>query len=237
VKISILLNTIDRYELTKQCLTAALDRANYDNYELLVCDNGSTDQRVISLVESFQPVYFRQNPKNEGNYQMLNQLMLRADGDAFCVIDNDIMLPESWLFELVRLHEIIPDSGVSGIECVVKNGQEAVIAGQNVLQTAGAVFGLKFFSKALVDAIGYFCEDYGTYGLGDTDFGMRAQYAGYENYYLAGMKSEHRGVGQYDSGEYRKHKTENIKQHQKVLGKNLRRYRAGDYYIAAPERI
>lgn len=235
MKVSILLNTIDRYELTQQCVGHALDHTGYDDWELLVCDNGSQDNRTIEYIESLHPVYFRKNGQNQGNYQMLNQLLLRANGDAFCVIDNDIMLPNQWLGQLVDYNQGIPQSGVSGIQCVVKNGVPMQINGIEVWGVNGAIFGTKFFSRYLLDTIGYFCEDYGFYGLGDSDFGMRAKFAGFANYYLPDMKSQHLGVDEHDAGRYRQMKDKQMKQSRGKLGINLQRYKAGDYYVSPPE--
>ena len=47
--VSLLLNTIDRYDLTVKCIGGALANCGYSPIELLVCDNGSKDQRVIEL--------------------------------------------------------------------------------------------------------------------------------------------------------------------------------------------
>ena len=72
--ISILLLTIDRYELTKQCVGDALKKAGVE-YELLVCDNGSKDKRTIEYIESLNPSYFRKNDENLGIGIMYNHLI------------------------------------------------------------------------------------------------------------------------------------------------------------------
>lgn len=61
------------------------------------------------------------------------------------------------------------------------------------------------FGKSLHRAIGFF-KEYNRYGLEDSDFGMRARFFGFKLGYIR-ENGTHLGVGDLDSGEYRKFKT------------------------------
>lgn len=237
MKVSILLNCIDRYDITKRCVGRSLELAEYEDWELLVCDNGSDDQRVIEYIESLEPVYFRKNETNEGNYQMLNQMLLRASGDAFCIIDNDIMLPKGWLRELVERNKAIPESGVSGVYTLGDTGELTKINGYKVRVRKGAVFGTKFFNRDALDEVGYFCEEYGVYGLGDSDFGLRMEAAGRINYYLPKLQASHQGWDIDEDSDYRRMKDKSIEQHGDIFKANMKKLKqTGKYYIPPPER-
>ncbi len=97
--------------------------------------------------------------------------------------------------------------------------------------------GTTFWSKEVLDKVGYYCEDYGFYGLGDSDFGMRVLWSKYINYYLYGIKSKHLGHDINDNSEYRKMKWDSLEKHSSMLGKNFKKYKGtGQYYIKPPLR-
>lgn len=192
--VSILLLTIDRYELTKQCVGKALEEAGI-KYELLVCDNGSKDKRTIEYIESLKPAYFRKNKENLGIGAMYNHMMTKAKGAYFCIIDNDIELPKNWLKDAVEDYGDI--DGIIGFKCVEGNNPEYV-------------YGTKFFSRLRYEEIGGFDTKFGLYGLEDGDLNKRMIKAGYINGYIG--ESVHLGVGEHDEGEYRKMKDEALKE-------------------------
>ena len=191
--VSILLLTIDRYELTKQCVGKALKEAGTD-YELLVCDNGSKDKRTIKYIESLKPAYFRKNEENLGIGVMYNHLAEKAKGEFICIMDNDIELPKNWLKDAVEDYD--EDDGIIGWQCVEGLSQQYV-------------YGTKFMSKAKFNEVGGFDEKFGLYGLEDTDLNKKMINHGYINNYIG--ESKHLGVDENDSGEYRKMKDEALK--------------------------
>jgi glycosyltransferase involved in cell wall biosynthesis len=196
MKVSILLLTIDRFELTKKVLGIILRNCGYSDFELLVCDNGSADKRTVQYIKSLNPYYFRENNENKGIGAMYNHLLGIARGKYFCIIDNDIMLPDNWLADLVMTYEKNKNAGILGFKCVEGNNKNYV-------------YGTKFFSRERWEEVGGFNEKYGLYGLEDSDFNKRMISNGYKNYYIG--KSDHLGVGEHDSGEYRKMKDEALR--------------------------
>ncbi len=218
--VSIILNTINRYELTKFCVGNALRHAG-SKYELLVCDNGSTDSRVVKYIESLNPSYFRKNKGNEGNNQMYNHLIKQTDKDV-CIIDNDIALPQGWLAELIRMKDRLEKPGVLGIWCVEKFPEV-----ENGVRPIPRVYGTRYIPRELINTIGYFCEEYGLYGLGDTDYDVRSHLAGFTNAYSANFTSSHLGDDIGERTSYRKMKTDQLKKYSKKLEENLINYRNG----------
>jgi glycosyltransferase involved in cell wall biosynthesis len=239
MRVSIIMNVIDRYGISQKCVKQAVQQAKYSDWEFLVCDNGSTDPQIRPWIKGLPNLaYLHANSENRGNYQMLNQLLLRASGDAFCVIDPDIWLPTGWLRALVETNQKIPSSGISGIHCVAHRGTRREIDGVGVRYRPNGIFGTKFWNRKVLDKIGYFCEDYGPYGFGDGDYGLRSRLAGFNNYYLADMKSTHAGDDVSTKTGYRKMKNESLKRAQPIASANYRRYREkGEFYVPPPRRI
>lgn len=241
--VSILLNTIDRYDLTVKCIGPALETAGYP-FELLVCDNGSKDQRTIDYVKSLNPAYLRLNETNEGCGQMHNQMLLRAKGKWFCLLDNDIEIKNhGWLRALVETYEAVPNSGVIGIHsdmlCPEKHAPvdaNGVRIFEAVPPKEDAVFGTRLFGRAVLEKVGFFCEEYGPYGLVDNEYNSRVHLSGFRNYYIDWPSCYHHGMDVAEQSAYRRMKDESMRQSGVRLVENMKRYREeNNYFIPAPE--
>lgn len=232
--LSVLTVTMDRYDLLHYAVEA-MDKAGVP-VRWLVWDNGSADARVAECVKANLPEYFRENKENIGYAKAVNQLILRTKTRYMCILDPDIEMPGGWGRELIRANKAIPDSGITGVHCIEKLHPAQPVNGISVC--LGDVFGAKFFSRDVVDKVGYLCEDYGLYGLEDRDYLVRVKMAGLRSYYLAGLSSTHRGDDCGQQTQYRKHKWDALKKAHPSMERNLARYNStGVYYVAPPEAI
>ena len=247
MKVAILLNTIDRYELTVKCIGGALATAGYP-FEFLCCDNGSSDRRVIEYIETLNPVYFRKNERNEGCAQMHNQMLLRTDADLFVLLDNDIEIRgrQHWLKDMVDAYLDGPaeGTGVMGIHsdqlCPEKHQPFTLMSGRVIFPARppkeDAVFGTRMFSRTVLDKVGFFCEDYGPYSLCDNEYNTRVHHAGFMNYYIDGPSGLHLGWDVGENSEYRRMKDRSMAAAGPVLEINLRKYfETRTFYVPAPE--
>jgi GT2 family glycosyltransferase len=235
VNVSILFNIIDRFELARECLLPAIRHCGYDDYEVLACNNGSRQKGIDAFFLDVPRLsYRRDNKENEGNYQMINQLMLRAKGPFYCIMDPDIQLPKNWLEKLVStyyalLREEVIRPGIAGLHCVRDHNGPHTYGTQTVLVKKNGIFGTKFFGQYVVDKIGYFIE-ISKYGFGDTNYGRRANRAGMVNFYLHGMEAVH--CGTEEDTAHRAFKNEEMK---KVGAGRRRLWKAyGREYIYVP---
>ena len=232
--VSIINVTWDHYALATRCLGPSLKVAGYD-YELLSCDNGSREQKVIEYVASLKPVFHQLNSSNLGYAPCLNQMLLRAKGDYLCVLDPDIELPSGWLARLVECNQAIPNSGVCGVHCLFGIPEAKTINGASV-RPDECVFGVKFFSRAVLDKVGYYVEEFSPYGLEDRDYLRRVIRSGFTNYYVDGLSSTHHGAGQ--TGEYRKLKDVCLEKFWRKFEANLVEYdKTGNYYVGPPKML
>lgn len=229
MKVSVLLLTIDRYDLTREYVGAAIKSAGIP-FDLCITDNGSTDPNIFKWCEDQKPTLYIKNGKNAGTAQSLNVMIARNPSDYYCFIGNDIKLPDNWLKKLVKAAEIIPDSGVIGIDWRCKDYKESEINGVKIWQST-SVFGTMFVSQNLRDKVGKFCEDYGPYGLWDGDYSLRAKAAGFINYYLHGERSHHFGNDVGSNSPYRKMKDESLSKAKPIFAANKQKYERGDYYL------
>jgi GT2 family glycosyltransferase len=150
-------------------------------------------------------------------------------------IGNDIRLPHNWLKTFVQYAEQLEDkAGVIGIDWRGLDYQTVYLEGKNgnMLPTWSStnVFGDMFITQTLRDKIGDFCEEYGVYGLWDSDYSIRATTAGFNNFYLPNIRSHHFGNDVGEQTEYRKMKDESLAKAQPIFNANHEQYKLGNYY-------
>lgn len=226
MKVSIIMITIDRYEQTKKTLDKILNNTGYDDFELLVADNGSKDKRVIEYIESLNPAVNLINGENKGVARTLNQLILRAKGDYIVHTGNDIDLPDNWMAEMIKYHKLIPNTGICAIHTVEEKHELININGVKV-HAGKRVFGPKMYSRNLIDKIGYYREDYHPYGMEDSDLALRSHYSGFINYYIPGLQAIHEGHDCGQKTEYRQMKNESLIRNSKLFEKLAPTFKEG----------
>lgn len=199
--------TYMRKDVTEKVYTNNLKNAGYD-YELMVCDNGHRNDDAyehdspVKFIESLKPNYFRKNTYNEGIARALNQMIIRSKADLVFFMPSDIILPNNWLKIMVEYATDIPQSGIIGFEgqdlklplqnFETKQGTNKMVNCQTKIVLDGCqIFGATMITRNLINTIGYFCEDYLLFGFEDSDYCFRSQIAGFRNYYIPGLKSEH----------------------------------------------
>lgn len=207
-KVSLMMITYNRLDLTKRTIEN-INKTVKSDYNLIIVDNNSTDGTVEYLKE-LNCTKLILNNENLGIGRGRNQALWAADQigtDWYCTIDNDVEMPDGWLTESIGILKINPEFGAIGVNfegesypLVKKGGYEFQDKPKGNLGTACMVFG-----KPLHRAIGFF-KEYNRYGLEDSDFGMRARFFGFKLGYIR-ENGTHLGVGDLDSGEYKKFKT------------------------------
>ena len=233
MKVSILLLTIDRYHLTREYVGQALKEAGYP-FELCISDNGSKDPEIFKWCEEQNPKVYFKNGYNYGTAQSLNRMIEANPSDYYVFIGNDIQLPRNWLKYMVEAAE--NTEGLHGVIGIDWRGKEKEydhvdLNGHPILGSTN-VFGDMFISQELRDKIGPFCEDYGPYGMWDSDYSYRSRVAGRQNFYLRGVKSTHFGDDVGQNSEYRKMKDASLSLAAKKFSENrVTKYDIGDYYI------
>lgn len=192
--------TYERKEMAWDVLSHAIKTAGSDDYELMICDQGTEDKDYIeSMDKNFSPVYFRKNKYNEGVARALNQMMIRRKHKHVFFLPNDFRLPTDWLKTALEFIEDVPDPGVVGFEwqetilpeisILCKSGLERrICCEQRFMFDGAAVMGPTFFTERLIDEIGYLDEDLGgNYGFEDQLICHRAKIAGLNSFYIPGL--------------------------------------------------
>ena len=134
--VSIVIPTRDRVELLSMCVNSILEKTAYPNYQIVVVDNGSTDEKALAYLDSIA--------KDERvkviradipfNYSALNNLgVAQTDGEYLVLMNNDIEITQTdWLEEMLAF-ACQPDIGCVGAQLWYPN---------NTLQHGGVVLGI-----------------------------------------------------------------------------------------------
>lgn len=108
-KFSFVILTHNRLDMTKQCIDSIL--ATSSNFELVLVDNGSTDETVEWVRNRVPSATIIKNAENLGVPKARNQGIRATTTDIVVIMDNDVILQNGWFDEL---HEPIK-SGVGDI--------------------------------------------------------------------------------------------------------------------------
>ena len=134
--VSIIIPTRDRIEILKNCIDSIIEKTNYKNYEILVIDNGSTEEKSL---EYFKQIEESNNIKvirvdEPFNYSHLNNVGVEnAKGEYIVLLNNDIeIISKNWL-EVMLGYAMQEHIGAVGPKLLFANGK---------IQHAGVVLGV-----------------------------------------------------------------------------------------------
>ena len=205
--LSVVIPTFNRRETLAEVLPLlARQTLPPEQYELLVCDSGSSDGTVELLAELAIPnLRHIQPPENRGRSGARNAGIRAAAGEIVLFTDADILASPNLLEEHLRLHRAHPHSAVVGLEVQVDTLAEFVAVRDNPYDKGRHMHGREdkemswlFFltgnasvAKAGLVEAGLFDENFTVYGHEDLELGYRLQKAGYPILYNARAVNYH----------------------------------------------
>ena len=111
MKVSIIIPTYNREKYLKAAIESALAQS-YDNYEIIIVDDGSTDatQSIIHFyTEKFPQKVFSKYQNNSGATVARNNGLRMAQGELIAFLDSDDLYAETKLEQQVSLFKSNPD--------------------------------------------------------------------------------------------------------------------------------
>lgn len=212
--VHIFLILLDRFEVARRVTIENLKRVGMP-YTLYVVDNASADTRCKVFAEQTSD-WYALNQRNEGVARTQNAMMFFArqqarPGDLFCLLGNDIEMPDDWapnMEPVDRKHALI------GCDCLGHADKIKPSDEWPWLKKSHNAFGSVVFRPDILDSVGWLCNDFHPYGLEDSDWHHRIAMAGMSNFYLANKRSVHVGNDVGSGTDYRNTKDNSLAQGQ-----------------------
>jgi len=203
---SIIIPTFNAKKYIGRCISSILENI-YPFYEIIVVDNGSTDDTLNYLKDAFSKelakIKFVVLDRNYGPARARNEGVKFARGQYLAFLDSDTEVEKNWIYEALKCFE--KNKKVAALQCKL-----LLMSNRNCYDYAGEYLGSlgflipvasygendhgqydsfrkilaaksagMFIRKDVFDKIGGFDEDYFIF-LEETDLGWRCWLAGYE---------------------------------------------------------
>ena len=206
---SIVILTYNQLKYTKKCIKSIF-KYTKEPFELIVVDNGSTDDTVkyleseVSSQKSDVKIQIIKNKENLGFATGNNQGMAAARGDFVLLMNNDLVVTPGWLERLIACAERNAQIGIVGPMSNYVSGPQLV---KEVTYDTNSLARLNKFSSAfskkhagqikhfwrvvgfcmlikrsVIKKIGGLDGRYGLGNFEDDDFSLRAALAGFESW-------------------------------------------------------
>lgn len=121
-RVTIIIPVYNKFSYTERCLRTVATHTTTIPIEVIVVDDGSTDETAAALVGVEGLIYHR-NPENLGFIGACNAGAARASGEFLCFLNNDTAVQPGWMTALLDTFEAQPDAGLVGAKLVYPDGR------------------------------------------------------------------------------------------------------------------
>ena len=132
-KVSVIIPTKDNVALLRECIGSILEKTNYDNYEIIIVNNGSGKNETKSYLRKIgkHPKITIIEYTKEFNFSAINNYATKyASGEYLLFLNDDVVVTNEWMQGLVETMQVYPKCGAVGCKLLLMN---------NTLQEAGCI--------------------------------------------------------------------------------------------------
>lgn len=194
----------------KRCISS-LSVQSYGDFEVIVVDNGSTDESVEYLKTHFPQVKIVRNEYNLGFAGGINAGIEHAEGKYILTLNNDTQADMNFVERLAEAMDsdkavgmcaskmLVPDGRINSTGICLSRSGAAWDRGmfepdegqyEELEEVFGPCAGAALYRKEMLDEIGLFDEDFFLY-MEDVDLAFRARLAGWRCIYVPGAEVYH----------------------------------------------
>jgi GT2 family glycosyltransferase len=204
-------------EDTIECIKS-LDEIEYENYKIVIVDNGSGDNSVSDIKNIFPDINVIENNKNlgfAGGNNIGIDFAMANNADYILLLNNDTIVDKNFLSELIDVGESDEKIGLLGPKTYFYSDPKRIwFAGGRVnwMKNSGSHVGIEeidhgqydkirqvdyltgcclLIKRQVIEKVGKLSEDYFLY-YEDTDLSLRAKNSEYECIYVPKSKIYHK---------------------------------------------
>src|SRR3989344_5123947 len=125
IDLSIIIINYNTRELTLACLDSIVRSKPKVRYEIIIVDNGSSDdsvQQLKKLTSGHWPLTVYENKENLGFSKANNQGIKTAKGEYILLLNSDTKVKKDAIDKLVEFARKTPDAGVVGARLFNSDG-------------------------------------------------------------------------------------------------------------------
>ncbi|GKU27269.1 rhamnosyltransferase [Clostridium folliculivorans] len=204
-KVCIILLNYNGIKDTIECIES-LNNIDYNNYEIIIVDNNSSDNSQEIIQKKFPEHTFIQTGKNLG-YAAGNNMGIRValdrEADYICVINNDVIVEKDFLTKMILYMEANTNIGVCGPTIceymdrnkiqssgalidlskgeapAINNGKDISELYNDVIECDYVGGACLLFKSSIIDEVGFIPENYFLF-YEETEFCLKIKKIGYK---------------------------------------------------------
>lgn len=105
MKIAIVILNWNGKQLLEKFLPSIVKYSDFENVEIYVADNASTDDSVAFVKQAFPQIKIIQNTFNGGFAKGYNDALKHVEADIYALVNSDIEVTEGWLKPVISVFE------------------------------------------------------------------------------------------------------------------------------------
>jgi GT2 family glycosyltransferase/spore maturation protein CgeB len=188
-KFSIIILTHNRLDVTTECVESILK--NTSDFELIIVDNGSTDNTVSWIKTNAPFAKIIQNEKNLGVIVARNQGIRSANTEYLVLMDNDVVVSKGWIEEMFEASQEADIVGLEGWQLDYNHAPclKCASSSDRMDYLGGAC---NLFKRKVFETAGMLDEGFGKAYFEDVDISIRAKAHGFKLKWLPTSKIVHK---------------------------------------------
>jgi glycosyltransferase involved in cell wall biosynthesis len=183
--LSVVVTTYNRAAILARCLEALLLQAGSESYEVLVVDDGSTDETadLLDRLEADSPLLRSHRQPNGGRAIARNAGLAQARGEYLCYVDSDVVVVPTFVAAHLAAHRRARGDRpvfVQGLSINIHDWAQIGRVSVPPFDPSRAFFDTKNVSirRAHLEEVGGFDTGFVEYGWEDLELGVRLKARG-----------------------------------------------------------
>ena len=193
-KVSVIIINYNGKELLEKCLES-LFKVEYDNFEVVIVDNNSTDNTIDFLTKNYPSVIIIKLDSNKGFAEPNNIAAKITKGDFLLFLNNDTIVTPNFISEMIKV--IKNDKKISICQSLLLKSDNSIDSSGDFIDELGVCFNSKsttteikeifsargasmLIEKKIFDLVGGFDEKFFA-TFEDVDLGWRSWILGYSS--------------------------------------------------------